>query len=93
MNLQNPFRYKLSLIVPSFFSIVLIVFMLFNSISTVEAAPKKTPTPAPTMTPTSTPISNAPPNVSGTWKVLHNPKIGFGSNKLRSVAVVSVDDV
>lgn len=53
MNWQNVSRYKLTLVVPSLFSIGLLVFMLAIGTSSVEAAPKKTPTPSPTIAPPS----------------------------------------
>src|SRR5687767_1263432 len=95
MNLLNSSRdkFKLSLIGASLFSIGLIMVMLVSGTSSVEAAPKKTPTPRPTIAPTSTPVPNPPPNVPGTWKVVNSPNISFGPNTLRSVAVVSANDV
>ena len=95
MNWQNVSRYKLTLVVPSLFSIGLLVFMLAIGTSSVEAAPKKTPTPSPTIAPpaTATPVPNPPPNLPGTWKVVSSPSISFGPNALRSVAAVSSDDV
>jgi len=97
MNLPNSSRDKLSLTIPSLLSIGLIVFILLTGISSVEAAPKKPPTRTPTPviipTATATPVPYPSPNVPGTWKVVDSPGITFGPNTLRSVDVVSVDDV
>jgi hypothetical protein len=97
MNLLNSFRYKLSLIGLSLFSIGLIVLMLITGTSSVEAASKKPPTrtPTPTIVPTATatPVPNPPPNLPGTWKVVDSPNPSGDFPILRSVAVASADDV
>src|SRR5919106_3055524 len=97
MKLRNSSHFKPLLIIPSIFSIGLIVFMLFNRTSAVDAAPKKPPTrtPTPIVVPTATPtpVPNPPPNLPGTWKVVDSPNPSGDFPILRSVAVASADDV
>jgi len=97
MNLRNLSRYKFSIIGASLFSIGLIMVMLVNGTSSVEAAGKKPPTRTPTPiivpTATATPVPNPPPNLPGTWIVVDSPNPSGDFPILRSVAVASADDV
>jgi hypothetical protein len=97
MDLLNSSRYKLSLIGASLFSIGLIMVMLVSGTSSAAAAskrpPTRTPTPVIIPTTTATSVPNPPPNLPGTWKVVDSPNLNVDTNILRSVAVVSSDDV
>lgn len=93
MNLRNLSRYQLSLIVPSIFSIGLIVFILLAGTSPADAAPKKpTRTPTPVIVPTATPQPTPTPGSGPHWQVVSIPDIGTVS-RLRDVAVISTNDI
>jgi hypothetical protein len=97
MNLRKLSRYKFSIIGVPLFSIGLIIVMLVSGTPSAAAAskrpPTRTPTPIVVPTATATPVPNPPPNLPGTWKVVDSPNPSGDFPILRSIAVVSPDDV